>query len=207
MRPRLADSQCIHGRIEMSKGRMEAFSDSVIAILITIMVLQLAVPNGPDLKDLIPLVPVFLSYILSFVFLGIYWNNHHHLLQAIAHVDGRALWANMHLLFWLSLFPFVTAWVGENHLAPVPVALYGVVLLLAAVAYFILARVLIALHGRDSVLAIALGRDFKGKISIALYLVAIPIAFVYTWISFGLYVLVAIIWLVPDRRIEKTLAQ
>ncbi len=191
----------------MSKGRMEAFSDSVIAILITIMVLQLAVPNGPDLKDLIPLVPVFLSYILSFVFLGIYWNNHHHLLQAIAHVDGRALWANMHLLFWLSLFPFVTAWVGENHLAPVPVALYGVVLLLAAVAYFILARVLIALHGRDSVLAIALGRDFKGKISIALYLVAIPIAFVYTWISFGLYVLVAIIWLVPDRRIEKTLAQ
>ncbi len=191
----------------MSKGRMEAFSDGVIAILITIMVLQLTVPHGPDLQDLLPLVPVFLSYVLSFTFLGIYWNNHHHLLQAIEQVDGRALWANLHLLFWLSLFPFATAWVGENHFAALPVALYGVVLLLAAVAYFILARILIAIHGRDSLLAEALGRDVKGKISIVIYALAIPLAFVQSWIAFGLYVVVAIIWLVPDRRIERNLAQ
>ncbi len=191
----------------MSKGRMEAFSDGVIAILITIMVLQLAVPHGPNLLDLLPLLPVFLSYVLSFVFLGIYWSNHHHLLQAIAQVDGRVLWANLHLLFWLSLIPFVTGWMGENHFAALPVALYGVIFLLASVAYFILVRVLIALHGRDSILAAAVGRDLKGKISLVLYAAAIPLAFINSWISFALYIIVAIIWLVPDRRIEKTLVK
>ncbi len=191
----------------MSKGRVEAFSDGVIAILITIMVLQLNAPRGTSLRDLLPLLPVLLSYVLSFVFLGIYWNNHHHLLQAIEQVDGRVLWANMHLLFWLSLFPFATAGVGENHFAALPVALYGVVLLLAAVAYFILSRALIALHGRDSLLAEALGRDVKGKVSIVIYALGIPVAFVQPWISFGMYVVVAIIWLVPDRRIERNLAQ
>lgn len=191
----------------MSKGRLEAFSDAVIAIIITIMVLELNVPHEASLSALAPLVPVFLSYGLSFVFLGIYWNNHHHLLQAIRHVDGRVLWANLHLLFWLSLIPFVTSWVGENHVAAWPVALYGVVLLFAAVAYFILTRALIALHGRDSALATALGRDFKGKISVLLYLVAIPLAFVSSWLAMAVYVLVAVMWLVPDRRIEKTLAR
>ncbi len=189
----------------MSKGRMEAFSDGVIAIIITIMVLELRAPHGADVSVLRPLLPVFLCYVLSFVFLGIYWNNHHHLLHAIAHVDGRVLWANMHLLFWLSLIPFVTAWMGENRFAAWPVALYGVVMLWAAVAYFILTRALIALHGRDSVLATALGRDRKGKISMVSYLVAIPTAFVNPWISCALYVLVAVMWLIPDRRIEKTL--
>ncbi len=187
----------------MSKGRMEAFSDGVIAILITIMVLGLKLPDGADLSGLVPLVPVFLSYVLSFIFLGIYWNNHHHMLQAIKNVDGRVLWANLHLLFWLSLFPFASAWTGENKFASWPVAFYGVVLLLAAIAYFILSRTLIALHGRDSVLANALGRDLKGKISILIYLVAIPLAFVNSLIAFSLYVLVAVIWLIPDRRIEK----
>jgi uncharacterized membrane protein len=189
----------------MDKGRMEAFSDGVIAILITIMVLQLAVPHGSELKALLPLLPIFLSYILSFVFLAIYWNNHHHLLQAIEHVDGRVLWANMHLLFWLSLIPFVSGWVGENNFAAWPVALYGVALLGAAVAYFILTRALIALHGSDSVLATAVGGDFKGKVSIVVYLVAIPAAFAVDWLAFGLYVLVAVMWLIPDRRIEKNL--
>jgi uncharacterized membrane protein len=191
----------------MSKSRMEAFSDGVIAILITIMVLELKVPTGAGLAALLPLIPVFMSYILSFVFLGIYWNNHHHLLQAIKHVDGRVLWANLHLLFWLSLVPFVTGWMGENNFAAMPVALYGIVLLFAAIAYFILARALIALHGRDSVLATALGRDFKGKVSPVIYLVAIALAFVNSWIACALYVLVAVMWLIPDRRIEKTLAQ
>ncbi len=191
----------------MSKGRMEAFSDGVIAILITIMVLQLAVPHGADLSALMPLAPIFLSYILSFIFLGIYWNNHHHLLQAINQVNGSVLLANMHLLFWLSLVPFVTGWMGENRFAALPVALYGVVLSLAAFAYYFLTRALISLHGKDSVLALALGRDFKAKVSIMIYLVSIPLAFVYSWISFGLYVLVAIIWLVPDRRIERTLGR
>jgi uncharacterized membrane protein len=191
----------------MSKNRMEAFSDGVIAIIITIMVLELHAPPGADVNVLRPLLPVFLCYVLSFVFLGIYWNNHHHLLHAIAHVDGRVLWANLHLLFWLSLIPFVTAWMGENRFAAWPVALYGVVMLGAAVAYFILARALIALHGRDSVLATALGRDRKGKISLVFYLAAIPVAFVYPWLSCALYVLVAIMWLIPDRRIEKTLHQ
>ncbi len=191
----------------MSKGRMEAFSDGVIAILITIMVLELKVPRGTDLKDLLPLLPVFFSYVLSFVFLGIYWNNHHHLLQAIKQVDGRVLWANLHLLFWLSLFPFVTAWAGENRFAASPVALYGIVMLGAAIAYFILTRALINLHGKDSVLAAAMGRDFKGKVSVVLYVLAIPIAFVDSWISGAIYVAVAILWLVPDRRIEKLISQ
>jgi uncharacterized membrane protein len=191
----------------VNKGRLEAFSDGVIAILITIMVLELKVPHEAGLDALIPLAPVFLSYVLSFVYLGIYWNNHHHLLQAIKHVDGRVLWANLHLLFWLSLVPFMTGWTGENKFAPWPVALYGTVLLFAAIAYFLLTRALIALHGRESVLATALGRDFKGKVSVVIYAAAIPLAFLSSWLALGLYVLVAIIWLVPDRRIEKTLAQ
>jgi uncharacterized membrane protein len=191
----------------MSKGRMEAFSDGVLAIIITIMVLAFEVPHQADLAALLPLAPIFLSYLLSFVFLGIYWNNHHHLLQVIKHVDGRVLWANLHLLFWLSLVPFVTSWMGANPLAAWPAALYGIVLLLAAVAFFILVRVLISVHGRDSVLATALGRDFKGKISPVIYLVAIPLSFVSAWLAYALYVLVAVMWLVPDRRIEKTLAQ
>jgi uncharacterized membrane protein len=191
----------------MSKGRMEAFSDGVLAIIITIMVLAFEVPHEADLAALVPLAPVFLSYLLSFVFLGIYWNNHHHLLQVIKHVDGRVLWANLHLLFWLSLVPFVTSWMGANPLAAWPAALYGIVLLLAAIAFFILVRVLLSVHGRDSVLATALGRDFKGKISPVIYLVAIPLSFVSAWLAYALYVLVAVMWLVPDRRIEKTLAQ
>ena len=191
----------------MSKGRMEAFSDGVIAILITIMVLELKIPREAGWDALVPLAPVFLSYVLSFVILGIYWSNHHHLLQAIKHVDGRVLWANLHLLFWLSLVPFVTGWTGENKFAPLPVALYGVVLLFAAIAYFILTRALIALHGRESVLAEAVGRDFKGKVSVVIYGAAIPLAFLSSWIALGLYVLVAVMWLVPDRRIEKTLAE
>lgn len=191
----------------MSKGRMEAFSDGVLAIIITIMVLELTVPHEADLKALLPLVPVFLSYALSFVFVGIYWNNHHHLLQAARQIDGRVLWANMHLLFWLSLIPFATGWMGENSFAAWPVALYGAVLLLAAIAYFILAQALIALHGQDSVIATALGRDFKGKVSVGIYLVAMPLAFVNSWLSCALYVLVAVMWLIPDRRIEKTMAQ
>jgi len=189
----------------MTKGRMEAFSDGVIAIIITIMVLELRPPTGTDIASLTPLLPVFLSYALSFVFLGIYWNNHHHLLQAIKHVDGRVLWANLHLLFWLSLTPFVTAWMGENHFAPWPVALYGFVLLFSAIAYFILTKVLLAVHGTDSLLAAALGGDFKGQISLVIYGVAIMLSFVATWASCALYVLVAIMWLVPDKRIEKTI--
>ncbi len=189
----------------MSKGRMEAFSDGVIAILITIMVLGLKVPQGAGLADLRPLLPVLLSYALSFVFLGIYWNNHHHLLQAVQHVDGRILWANLHLLFWLSLIPFATAWFGAHTFSAWPTALYGTDLLLAAIAYYILTRALLALHGRESVLAAAVGRDLKGVISIVLYLVAIPLAFVAGWLSYGLYILVAVIWLIPDRRIERRL--
>lgn len=187
----------------MHKGRLEAFSDAVIAIIITIMVLELKAPHASDLAALRPLIPVFLSYVLSFVFLGIYWNNHHHLLQAVHHVNGSILWANLHLLFWLSLTPFVTAWMGENEFAPVPVSLYGVVLLCAACAYYILVRTLLAQHGKDSTLAKALGRDLKGKISVVFYACAIPLAFVHALIACGIYVLVALIWLVPDRRIEK----
>jgi len=189
----------------MSKGRLEAFSDGVIAIIITIMVLEMKVPHGVDWDALRPLTPVFLSYVLSFVNLGIYWNNHHHLLQAVRHVNGSVLWANLHLLFWLSLFPFGTGWMGENHFAALPVALYGLVLLLAALAYFILTRVLVTSHGQDSALATAIGRDSKGKISLVIYAVAIPLAFVNSGLACALYVLVAIIWLIPDRRIEKTL--
>ena len=190
----------------MSKGRLEAFSDGVIAIIITIMVLELKVPHEAELTTLLPVVPVLLSYLLSFVLLGIYWNNHHHLLQAIKQVDGRVLWANLHLLFWLSLVPFGTGWMGQNHFAAWPVALYGAVQFFAAVAYFILTRTLVSLHGKGSVLATALGRDFKGKVSVAIYLMAIPLAFLSSWFALTLYVLVAVIWLVPDRRIEKTLA-
>jgi uncharacterized membrane protein len=189
----------------MSKGRLEAFSDGVLAIIITIMVLELKIPQKSDVADLLPLAPVILSYTLSFVFLGIYWSNHHHLFQAVERVNGRVLWANLHLLFWLSLTPFVTGWMGEHEFAPWPVALYGVVLLLSGVAYFILTRVLLSLHGKDSVLATALGRDFKGKISVVIYLCAIPLAFVNSWFAGALYALVAIMWLVPDRRIETTL--
>ena len=189
----------------MSKGRLEAFSDGVIAIIITIMVLELRPPHEATLPALRPLIPTFLSYVLSYVFLGIYWSNHHHLLQAIKHVDGRVLWANLHLLLWLSLIPFVTAWMGETHFDAWPAALYGIVMLGAAIAYYILARTLLALHGRDSTLATALGKDFKGKISIVIYLVAIPLAFVNALLSCAIYALVAVMWLVPDRRIEKTL--
>jgi|SRR5579875_1556434 len=190
----------------MSKGRMEAFSDGVLAVIITIMVLEMKSPLGTGLAAMRPLVPVFLSYVLSFIYIGIYWNNHHHLLHAIQHVNGATLWANLHLLFWLSLVPFTTSWMGENHFAAWPVALYGIVLLLAAVAYSILTRALIALHGRGSTLATSIGRDVKGKISIVIYAAAIPLAFVRTWIAGMCYVVVAIMWLVPDRRIEKNLA-
>jgi uncharacterized membrane protein len=189
----------------MGKGRLEAFSDGVIAIIITIMVLELKVPHGEDWAALRPLIPIFLSYVLSFIYIGIYWNNHHHLLQATRHINGPILWANLHLLFWLSLIPFVTGWMGENHFAALPVALYGVVLLLAACAYFILSRALIAHHGKDSALAIAVGRDFKGKVSVVIYAAAIVLAFANPWLASALYVLVAAMWLIPDRRIEKTL--
>jgi uncharacterized membrane protein len=189
----------------VDKGRVEAFSDGVIAILITIMVLELRAPHEPSLAALRQLTPVFLSYVLSFIYLGIYWNNHHHLFQAVQQVDGRALWANMLLLFWLSLVPFVTGWMGETHFAPVPVAAYGVVLLFAALAYTILVRVLIAIHGSDSVLATAIGSDSKGKLSLALYLAAVLLSFVIPWLACAIYIAVAIIWLVPDQRIEKNL--
>jgi uncharacterized membrane protein len=190
----------------MSKDRLEAFSDGVIAIIITVMVLELRPPQSADPAALRPLIPIFLSYVLSFVNLGIYWNNHHHLLQAVEHVDGRALWANLHLLFWLSLFPFATAWMGENNFARWPVAIYDLDLLFAACAYFLLVRALLSLHGAESTLAAALGSDFKGKISIGFYVAAIPLAFVNAWIACGIYVLVAAMWLIPDPRIERKLA-
>jgi uncharacterized membrane protein len=189
----------------MSKNRMEAFSDGVLAIIITIMVLELTIPHEADLRVLRPLVPVFLSYVLSFVFLSIYWNNHHHLFQAVERVNGSVLWANLHLLFWLSLIPFVTGWMGENNFAAWPVALYGTVLLFAAIAYFILTRTLLSIHKRESALATALGCDFKGKASIGIYVVAVVVAFLNSWLACTLYVLVAIIWLIPDRRIENLL--
>jgi len=191
----------------MGKGRLEAFSDGVIAIIITIMVLELKVPHGANWTALATLSPVFLSYVLSFIYVGIYWNNHHHLFQAVHKINGRILWANLHLLFWLSLTPFVTGWMGENHFAPLPVALYGVNLFMAAIAYTILVRALLAHHGKDSTLALAIGKDFKGYISLAIYFTAILLSFVYSWIGFSLYVLVAIIWFVPDRRIEKRIAE
>ena len=188
----------------MTKGRLEAFSDGVIAIIITIMVLELRVPHEAALAALRPLIPKFMCYVLSFVMLGIYWNNHHHLLQATRHVDGRVLWANMHLLFWLSLVPFVTGWMGENNFAALPVAAYGAVMLLAAIAYYILVRALIALHGEGSTIATAIGGDFKGKISIVIYVAAMLLAVVNPLLSGGLYVLVAVIWFIPDRRLERT---
>lgn len=190
----------------MGKGRLEAFSDGVLAIIITIMVLELKVPHGDDLAALAPLLPVFLSYLLSFVYVGIYWNNHHHLLHAAHRVTGTILWANLHLLFWLSLIPFVTGWMGENHFSALPTALYGGVLLMAAVAYYLLQTAILRGDGARSLLAQALGCDWKGKLSPALYLIAIPTAFTAEWIADALYVLVALIWLVPDRRIERALA-
>jgi len=190
----------------MTKGRLEAFSDGVIAVIITIMVLELKVPHGAEATALTPLAATFLTYVLSFVFTAIYWNNHHHLLHAVHHVTGGTLWANMHLLFWLSLVPFVTGWMDENHFAPITVAAYGFVLLCAGIAYFILTRVLLATHGHNSLLAQALGSDFKGKVSLVLYLAAVALAFVQTWISLAIYVLVVLMWLVPDRRFERLLA-
>lgn len=187
----------------MNKGRMEAFSDGVLAVIITIMVLEMKSPKGTSVAALTPVIPVFLSYLLSFIYIGIYWNNHHHLLHATQRVNGATLWANLHLLFWLSLVPFTTAWMGENHFAAWPVAAYGMVMLLAGVAYFILTRALIHLHGHGSTLATSIGSDMKGKVSIALYAMGIPLAFVQRWFAGACYVMVAIIWLVPDRRIEK----
>jgi len=191
----------------MNKGRLEAFSDGVLAVVITIMVLELKMPHGTSLAALRPLVPVLLSYVLSFVYVGIYWNNHHHLLHATQRVNGATLWANLHLLFWLSLIPFTTAWMGENHLDSWPVAVYGCVLLLAGVAYFILTKALIRLHGHGSTLATSIGSDRKGKISILIYAAAIPLAFVQPWIANVFYVIVAVMWLVPDRRIERSVAK
>jgi uncharacterized membrane protein len=189
----------------MQKNRLEAFSDGVLAIIITIMVLELKAPHDVQLSALRPLLPVLLSYILSFTYLGIYWNNHHHLLHTIKQVGGGILWANLHLLFWLSLFPFATAWIGENYVAPIPTALYGFILLMAAIAYYILQCTIISKHGRDSLLAAAIGRDWKGKLSPLLYLSAIPLAFLNPWLANALYVFVALLWLVPDRRIERAL--
>jgi uncharacterized membrane protein len=191
----------------MGKGRMEAFSDGVIAILITIMVLEMKVPHGTDWAALEPVLPIFLSYVLSYIYLGIYWNNHHHLLHASKHVGGGVLWANLHLLFWLSLVPFVTGWMGENHFGSLPVSMFGVVLLGAALAYTILVRSLIRRHGADSTLARAIGKDRKGWVSLLFYILAVPGAWLSPWFSEALYVAVAIIWLVPDSRIEKALPQ
>lgn len=190
----------------MGKGRLEAFSDGVIAVIITIMVLEMKVPHGESVQALVPLIPVFLNYVLSFLYVGIYWNNHHHMLHTTSRVTGAMLWANLHLLFWLSLIPFTTGWMGENRFAPAPSALYGFVLLMAAIAYWILQQLIIASHGPDSVLKKAVGGDWKGKLPPILYAVAIPMAFVSRWVSLGIYILVALIWLVPDRRIEKTLS-
>ncbi len=189
----------------MQKNRLEAFSDGVLAIIITIMVLELKVPHEVELSALKPMLPLFLSYLLSFIYVGIYWNNHHHMFHSTRHVSGGILWANLHLLFWLSLFPFTTGWMGENHLAPTPTAIYGFVLLMAAIAYYVLQRAIITQQGPDSLLASAIGSDWKGKLSPALYLIAIPLAFVSPWIASGLYVFVALIWFIPDRRIERVL--
>ncbi|HEX4630107.1 MAG TPA: TMEM175 family protein [Chthoniobacterales bacterium] len=189
----------------MKTTRLEAFSDGVLAIIITIMVLELKVPHGVDLASLRPVLPVLLSYVLSFIYVGIYWNNHHHLFQITEQVSGGILWANLHLLFWLSLFPFTTAWMGENHLAAIPTAIYGFVLLMAAIAYEILLLAIVAKEGRASLVAVAVGKDWKGKVSLVLYLAAIPLAFVSSWIASALYLLVALLWLIPDPRIEKAL--
>lgn len=189
----------------MQKTRLEAFSDGVLAIVITIMVLELKVPHGESLDTLKPLLPAFFSYVLSFVYIGIYWNNHHHMMHAVKRVTGGVLWANLHLLFWLSLVPFVTGWMGENHFAALPTALYGVVLLMAGIAYWILSAGIIHEEGGDSLLAKAIGKDRKGKLSVVFYAVAIPLAFVNQWIAQAIYIFVALIWLVPDRRIERVL--
>jgi uncharacterized membrane protein len=191
----------------VGKGRLEAFSDGVIAIIITIMVLELRIPHGEDLTTLVPLAAVFFSYVLSFVHVGIYWNNHHHMLHAVRHVNGAVLWSNLHLLFWLSLIPFVTGWMGENHFAALPVGLYGVVLMMCGVAYYILSRILIRSHGHDSPLAVAVGTDVKGRISVAMYMSAIAVAPFNRWISLAIYVAVAVMWLIPDRRIERVITQ
>jgi uncharacterized membrane protein len=191
----------------MNKGRFEAFSDGVIAIIITITVLEMKVPHGESVEALAPVVPVFLSYVLSFMFLGIYWNNHHHMLHATSEVTGSMLWANLHLLFWLSLIPFATGWMGENHFAAAPTALYGLVLLMAAIAYWILQQLIVAAQGHESVLKKAIGSDWKGKLSPLAYSIAIPMAFVSRSISLSLYLFVALIWLVPDKRIEKALSR
>jgi uncharacterized membrane protein len=191
----------------MKKGRLEAFSDGVIAIIITIMVLELKIPHGEGWEALRPLVPVFFSYLLSFVYLGIYWNNHHHMLYVTDRINGKILWANMHLLFWLSLIPFATGWMGENHFAAAPTAVYGGVLLAAAIAYFVLERLIIAEQGPESKLKSAIGRDIKGKLSPVIYVVAVLMAFVSHWVSQGLYVLVALMWLIPDKRIESKLKE
>jgi uncharacterized membrane protein len=191
----------------MPKGRLEAFSDGVFAVIITIMVLEMKSPHGTSLAALRPVLPVFFSYVLSFIYVGIYWNNHHHLLHAAQHVTGGILWANLHLLFWLSLTPFTTAWMGENHFAPWTVALYGVILLFAGIAYYILTKMLIAHHGKDSTLATSIGSDRKGKVSVVVYATAIPLSFVRPWIAFACYIMVAVMWLLPDPRIEKALVQ
>ena len=188
----------------MNKGRLEAFSDGVLAIVITIMVLELKAPHETEFSVLMQLLPIFLSYVLSFVYVGIYWNNHHHLLHTIKNVSGSILWANLHLLFWLSLIPFVTAWMGENHFASAPMALYGTILLFSALAYSILQSIIMKRHGKDSLLSKAIGRDLKGKLSIILYLIAIPSAYLSQWIAGGIYVFVAFMWLIPDKRIENT---
>ena len=191
----------------MHKNRLEAFSDGVLAIIITIMVLEIKVPHGDSLETLRPLLPVFFSYVLSFIYVGIYWNNHHHMLHAAGKVSGGVLWANLHLLFWLSLLPFASGWMGENHFAPLPVALYGIILLMAGFAYWLLARAIIKADGPESILAKAIGKDWKGKASILLYLVAIPTTFFSQWIAEAIYVGVALMWLIPDRRIERTLSK
>ena len=191
----------------MGKTRLEAFSDGVIAIIITIMVLELKVPHGDQLSDLTAMIPVVSSYVLSFIYVGIYWNNHHHLFHVTRHVNGSVLWANLHLLFWLSVVPFVTSWIGEHHASAWPVALYGVVLMMAGTAYYILTVCLIALHGKESAIAKAIGNDFKGKISVVVYFVAIGLAFFETWLSLILYAAVGLMWLVPDRRIERVLKE
>ena len=191
----------------MNKARLEAFSDGVIAVIITIMVLEMKVPHGEDFESLKPVIPVFLSYVLSFIYAGIYWSNHHHLFHAVHHVNGRILWANLHLLFWLSLIPFTTGWMGENHFRPIPVAMYGAVLLCTGLAFVLLTRSLILHHGEESPLARSIRGDTKGKVSVALYAVAIPLAFVNVWIANAIYVFVAAMWIVPDPRIEKNLAE
>src|SRR5882757_409588 len=191
----------------MGKGRLEAFSDGVIAIIITIMVLEMKVPHGTSVDDLLPVLPVFLSYVLSFVYVGIYWNNHHHMLHASSRVTGAMLWANLHLLFWLSLFPFATGWMGENHFAAVPSALYGVVLLMAALAYYLLSLTIMRAHGPESILKRAVGRDWKGKVSPVFYVAAIAATLWSPWLAQAFYVMVALLWLVPDRRIEKVLSR